>query len=92
MNLQEQESDSFATILGHDISIHHEFYRLPDNVLMVAKYGKILVAMEQGLGDFSGKTLDNIEIKMSGNIDDFIGPTQTKCFKNLVTYWALRFL
>ena len=42
---------------------------------MVAKYGKILVAMEQGLGDFSGKTLDNIDIKMSGNIDDFIGPT-----------------
>lgn len=74
MNLQEQESDSFATILGHDISIHHEFYRLPDSVLMVAKYGTILVAIEQELCDFSGKTLDDIDVNMASIIDDFIGP------------------
>ena len=66
--------DSLAKISGHDISIHHEFYRLPDIVLMVAKYGTILGAIEQELCDFSGKTLDDIDVNMASIIDDFIGP------------------
>ena len=48
LNLQDTELDLLANFMGHDISIHREFYRLPESIMLLAKCGKILLAMEKG--------------------------------------------
>lgn len=45
--------------MGHDLSIHNEYYRLPDNTLQVSHVSKILLAMESGqLHELRGKSLE----------------------------------
>ncbi|XP_077863140.1 uncharacterized protein LOC144345916 [Saccoglossus kowalevskii] len=66
-NLKDNEQDILAGFLGHDIRVHREFYRLPQNTLQIAKVSRILMAFEKGnIGEFKNKGLDEIEI----NIDD----------------------
>lgn len=48
LNLKNNELDLLAKFMGHDIRIHREFYRLPDNVMQVAKLSKVLIALEKG--------------------------------------------
>ncbi|ROJ30524.1 Gastrula zinc finger protein XlCGF8.2DB [Anabarilius grahami] len=63
LNLNDTELDQLADFLGHDIRVHHQFYRLPEGTLQLAKISKILMALEQGrLSEFKGKTLDDINI------------------------------
>lgn len=45
LNLQNNELDSLAKFLGHDINIHREFYRLPQNTIELAKVSKLLFAV-----------------------------------------------
>ena len=37
INLESNEMNMLANFLGHDISIHREFYRLPEDTLQLAK-------------------------------------------------------
>lgn len=63
LNLKEHELDMLARFLGHDIRVHREYYRLPEETLQVAKVSKLLLAMEQGSeGIELGKQLDDITI------------------------------
>jgi len=63
INLKEYEMDQLAGFLGHNIRIHRDYYRLPLDVVQTAKVGRILLAMEKGcISQYSGKTLDDIEI------------------------------
>ncbi|XP_053389129.1 uncharacterized protein LOC128546010 [Mercenaria mercenaria] len=56
INLKENELDTFAGFLGHNIKVHREFDRLPEDTLQVAKISKILLEMERGnLHLFKGK-------------------------------------
>ena len=48
-NLQDNELDVVAGFMGHDIEIHHEFFRLPQNTLQVVKMGRLLTAKELGI-------------------------------------------
>ena len=48
LNLQEITLELLAGFLGHDISVHRDFYRLPEDTLQLAKCGKILMLMDQG--------------------------------------------
>ena len=67
LNLEERQLEMLATYMGHDISVHREYYRLPENTLQLAKCGKLLVLMDQGkVGQFAGKTLDEIDIDLNG--------------------------
>ena len=67
LNLEERELGMLAGFLGHNISVHREFYRLPENTLQLAKCGKILMMLDQGkIADFAGKSLDEIELEMDG--------------------------
>jgi hypothetical protein len=51
---------------GHDITIHREFYRLPQEEMELTKVAKLLFVSEMGgLSAFRGKTLDQIEIEGS---------------------------
>lgn len=53
LNLEERELEMLAGFLGHDITMHRDFYRLPEDTLQLAKCGKILLMMDQGkIGDF----------------------------------------
>lgn len=59
--MTDTEMDQLANFLGHDIRIHHEFYRLPEKTLQLAKISKVLMALEQRrLAELDGKNLDEI--------------------------------
>jgi len=45
LNLKNNELDSLAKFLGHDINVHREFYRLPQNTIELAKVSKLLLAV-----------------------------------------------
>ena len=62
LDLKSNELDWLATHLGHNIAVHREFYRLPMNVVEVAKVGKLLTAVEKGVQRYSGKSLDEIDL------------------------------
>ena len=57
LQLSENEMDIVARFMGHDIRVHREFYRLPEKTVHAAKISKLLMAMDQGIGKFSGSTL-----------------------------------
>ena len=64
LNLQENELDTLARFMGHDIRVHREYYRLPEETLQVAKISKLLLKMEKGgFGLSAGETLDSLELK-----------------------------
>ena len=69
VNLEANELELLATFMGHDITIHREFYRLPEDTLQLAKCSKILLLMERGgIGKQSGKSLSEIEVDLEGMI------------------------
>ena len=73
LNLEERELEMLAGFLGHDIAIHRDFYRLPEDTLQLAKFGKILLLMDQGkMSDFAGKSLKDIERNMNGKLCLFV--------------------
>lgn len=63
VSLKENELDSLASFLGHDLCVHTNFYRLPSDVIEIARVSKLFLAAEKGnLASFSGKHLSDIEI------------------------------
>ena len=70
LNLKNNELDSLASFLGHDIRVHRDFYRLPENTVQVAKIGKILMGLECGqISQFKGKSIDEIEMNAEDAIE-----------------------
>ncbi|XP_052456334.1 uncharacterized protein LOC128016052 isoform X6 [Carassius gibelio] len=70
LNLKTTELDQLADFLGHNIAVHRKHYRLPESTLQLAKVSKVLLAMEQGrLGDYKGKSLDEIQVDVNETID-----------------------
>lgn len=64
MNLKDNELDLLARFLGHDIRVHREFYRLPEQTLHLAKVSKVLLHMESGaIANLAGKSLDGIVLQ-----------------------------
>ena len=67
LNLKENSQDLLATFQGHDIRIHREFYRLPENVLQVAKMSKVLRCINNGtINKFSGCDFEDITFNPDG--------------------------
>ena len=67
LNLQKCELDLLAGFLSHDLLVHRNFYRLPQDTLQLAKVSKILLAFDNGqIATYKGKTLD--EICVEGDI------------------------
>ena len=48
LGLKEHEMDMLANFLGHDIIIHTKFYRMPLDVLQIARVSKVFLAAERG--------------------------------------------
>jgi hypothetical protein len=65
LNLREHELDILAGFLGHDIRVHRNFYRLPQDALQLAKVSKVLLAFENGeVSSYKGKSLDEIDVNV----------------------------
>ena len=63
LNLKDQELEMLTAFLGHDIKVHREYYRLPEDRLKIAKCDKLFILMDKvKINDFAWKTLDEIEI------------------------------
>ncbi|XP_070403971.1 uncharacterized protein [Nothobranchius furzeri] len=60
LNLQNHELDQLATFMGHNIDVHREFYRLPEETLQLTKVSRLLYALQGGMGKFKGKSLEDI--------------------------------
>ncbi|XP_054873571.1 zinc finger MYM-type protein 4-like isoform X3 [Amphiprion ocellaris] len=68
LNLKDNEMDTLANFLGHDMR-DREYYRCPEGTVELAKVSKMLIASEQGrLSDFTGMSLDEIEIGPSEQV------------------------
>ena len=66
LDLSANDLEMLARFMGHDIAIHKEYYRLPENTLQLAKCSKIMLLMESGqLGEHAGKSLDEIDLDVS---------------------------
>ena len=64
MNLKRNELDMLASFMGHDLFVHRNYYRLPQDCLEMAKVGKILLAVEPSdMEKFKGKSLDEIDLE-----------------------------
>ena len=61
LNLKNNELDLLAQYMGHDVRVHREFYRLPNDVLQTSKLAKLFLLMESGqLASQKGKSLDEL--------------------------------
>ncbi|KAL1272198.1 hypothetical protein QQF64_028060 [Cirrhinus molitorella] len=60
LDLNEQELEQVARFMGHDIRVHHDFYRQTDKTFQIAKISKLLFAMEQGTDSIRGKNLSTL--------------------------------
>ena len=65
--LKDNELDVLAGFMGHDIKVHREYYRLPENTLQTAKVAKLLMLLEKGqIGQVAGRTLDEVDVSLDG--------------------------
>ena len=46
--------------MGHDVEVHREYYRLPEDTLQMAKVSRLLYAVQSGVGQFKGQSLEDI--------------------------------
>jgi len=67
LNLSEQELQEVARHMGHELSVHRQYYRLQDDIVELAKVSKVLIAVEKG---FPGQSLDDIDL--SGKTVSFL--------------------
>ena len=61
--MEEYELDGLAGFLVHDLRIHREYYRLPQNRVQLAKVVRILMAADRGVSEFTRKRLQDIVLK-----------------------------
>jgi len=71
LNLSNNDREQLANFMGHDLAIHNEYYRLPDETLQISRVSKILLAMESGkLHELKGKSLEEFDEFMPANLSD----------------------
>ena len=71
LSLKEHEMESLATFMGHDITVHRQFYRMPLDVMQVARISKIFLAAEQGkISHYAGKALDDIQVDPDEEVEE----------------------
>lgn len=50
--------------MGHELSVHRQYYRLQEDVIEMAKVSKLLIAAEEGKAHaFKGVQLDDINLE-----------------------------
>jgi hypothetical protein len=60
--MPENEVQEVARHMGHELSVHKQFYRLQDDVIELAKIAKLLLAVESGKAhQFKGISMDDLD-------------------------------
>jgi hypothetical protein len=81
INMKENELDLLAQYMGHDITVHRNFYRLPNDTLQSATLAKLFLAMEEGtLVAQKGKTLQDLMVQLPS--EDL-----SECNKLVFKFW-----
>ena len=63
LSLSKNDLEIMASFMGHDITVHRSFYRLPQETLQVARMGRLLTAFNNGtIGQYTGKSIDDIPL------------------------------
>ena len=66
-DLSENDLRWLADHLGHDLSVHREYYRLKESTVELSKVSRLLLAIDEGnAAKFSGRKLS--EITIEGNV------------------------
>lgn len=70
LNLKDNELEQLANHMGHNISVHREYYRLPQETVLLAKMSKLLSLTEKGeLHQHCGKSLEDIELTPEDQVE-----------------------
>ena len=48
VELTPSELQQLANFMGHDLNVHMNYYRLPDDIEQITKVGRLLIAAEEG--------------------------------------------
>ena len=84
LGLSEGNQDIIAKFMGHDIRVHRNFYRLPENTVELAKVAKIMYLINTGrISEFKGKDFDDIEFNHTG----IFSISQTYLYRILRAYF-----
>ena len=79
LGLKEHEMEMLANFLGHDIKIHTYFYRMPLDVLQIARVSKVFLAAERGhssrhagkgLSEVNTEHTEEVELEDDDDIDE----------------------
>lgn len=63
LNLKKNELEQLANHMGHNVATYREYYRLPDETVLLAKMSKLLFLAQKGrIHEFKGKSLNEISI------------------------------
>ena len=70
LNLEGHELEQLANMMGHDVRIHREYYRLPQDVLLLAKASKLLTISGKGeMHKYAGMSLEDIELSPDDTVE-----------------------
>ncbi|RUS80545.1 hypothetical protein EGW08_011685 [Elysia chlorotica] len=74
LNLTDHELDQLCSFMGHDVRVHREFYRLPEDTLQLAKMSRLLIALDKGtVSSFKGQRLEDISLNVQDITKDLSG-------------------
>lgn len=60
--LSDNDRQQLATFMGHNLSIHDEYYRLPNETLQLSRVSKILLAVDSGrFEELKGKSIEELD-------------------------------
>lgn len=60
--LSSNDREQLATFMGHNLSIHDEYYRLPNETLQLSRVSKLLLAIDSGRFDeLKGKSMEELD-------------------------------
>lgn len=78
VDLNENEMEWLARHMGHDLSVHKDFYRLHDHTIELSKVSRLLLAVDEGKASkWAGKKLQDITV--DGKYDLFSFLSIFKC-------------
>lgn len=78
LNLNQQELEQLCTFMGHSINVHLDYYRLPTDIVQMAKVSKILIAVEDGTPfQVQGSNIDDVVFN-----EDVIDPVSSNNLPN----------
>ena len=63
-DLSENDLRWLADHMGHDLSVHREYYRLRESTVELTKVSRLLLAIDEGnMSKFTGKKLSDITVE-----------------------------